>query len=89
MASDSLKLYGAIYVALISLAASKWLFFHIPSFSYWDAFAAVMVAAAIKTLLIVGYFQHLRWENRSLTGLMGVALSLTLLLMAAASFSIV
>lgn len=89
MASDSLKLYGAIYVALISLAASKWLFFHIPAFSYWDAFAAVMVAATIKTLLIVGYFQHLRWENRSLTGLMGVALSLTLLLMAAASFSIV
>lgn len=89
MASDSLKLYGAIYVALIVLAGSKWLVFNIPSFGYWDAFAAVMVAAALKTMLIVGYFQHLRWENRSLTGLMGVALALVLLLMAAASYSIV
>jgi len=36
----------------------------------------------------VGYFQHLRWERRSLTGLMALALLLFLLLMVAASFSV-
>jgi cytochrome c oxidase subunit 4 len=88
MASDSLKLYTAIYVALLALAASKYLFFHTLPFGYWQAFAATMVAAGLKTSLIVGYFQHLRSENRSLTGLMALSLGLVLLLMAAASYSI-
>lgn len=88
MASDSLKLYTGIYVALLALAASKYLFFHTLSFGYWQALAATMVAAALKTGLIVGYFQHLRSENRSLTGLMALSLGLVLLLMAAASYSV-
>jgi cytochrome c oxidase subunit 4 len=46
------------------------------------------VIATVKTLLIVAYFQHLKWENRSLTYLMGLALALTMLLMAAATYSI-
>lgn len=44
--------------------------------------------ATVKTLLIVAYFQHLRWENRSLTYVMSLALALTMLLMAAATYSI-
>jgi cytochrome c oxidase subunit 4 len=88
MASDSLKLYGAIYVALLALAASKFIFFHYDFFTYWQAFGATMTAASLKTLLIVGYFQHLRWENRSLSALMAQALALALLLMMAASYSI-
>lgn len=88
MATDSIKFYTAIYVALLALAGSKFLFFHLPFFGYWDAFAATMVAASFKTLLIAGYFQHLRYENRSLSWLMALALSLVILLMAAASYSI-
>lgn len=88
MASDSLKLYTGIYVALVALAASKYLFFHTLPFGYWQAFAATMIAASLKTGLIVGYYQHLRSENRSLTWLMGLSLGLALLLMAAASYSI-
>lgn len=88
MASDSLKLYTGIYIALIALAASKYLFFHTLPFSYWQAFAATMVAAILKTSLIVGYYQHLRSENRSLTWLMTLSLGLVLLLMAAASYSV-
>lgn len=88
MASDSLKLYAGIYVALVALAASKWVFFNIPFFGYWEAFVATMVAATLKTSLIVGYYQHLRSENRSLTYLMALSLGLVLLLMAAASYSI-
>ena len=88
MASDSVKLYALIYVALVGLAASKFVFFHFEYFGYWQAFAATMVAASMKTALIVGYYQHLRWENRSLTALMVQALALALLLMMAASYSI-
>ncbi len=88
MATDSIKLYTLIYVALLALAASKWLFFNIPFFGYWEAFAGTMVSAVMKTALIVGYYQHLRWENRSLTWLMALSLGLVLLLMSAASYSI-
>ena len=89
MASDHLKLYTAIYVALLVLAASKFVFFEFDQFfTYGQAFAGTMVAAAIKSVLIVAYFQHLRWENRSLTYLMSLALALALLLMAAAAYSI-
>lgn len=83
-----MKLYAAIYVALIGLAASKFVFFHFDFFTYWQAFAATMTAATLKTGLIVGYYQHLRWENRSLAALMAQALVLALLLMVAASYSV-
>lgn len=88
MATDSIKLYTAIYVALLALAASKYVFFNVPFFGYWEAFAATMGAAVMKTGLIAGYYQHLRWENTSLTWLMAVTLGLVMLLMAAAGFSI-
>ncbi len=89
MASDSVKLYAAIYVALLVLAASKFVFFEFDQFfTYGQAFTGTMVAAVIKSVLIVGYFQHLRWENRSLTYVMLLALGLAMLLMAAATYSI-
>lgn len=88
MATDSIKLYTAIYVALVALAASKFIYFHVEFFSYWQAFGATMISAALKTILIAGYYQHLRWENRSLSWLMALSLGLVALLMAAASYSI-
>lgn len=88
MATDSIKLYTAIYVALLALAASKYIFFNVPFFGYWEAFGATMASAVAKTALIAGYYQHLRWENRSLTWLMLLSVALVVLLMAAASYSI-
>lgn len=80
------RLYAIIYVALLVLAASKWGFFQV--FDYWTAVSLTMVTAAMKTTLIVGYFQHLRYEPRSLTWLILGAFVAVLLLGAAASFSI-
>jgi cytochrome c oxidase subunit 4 len=57
-------------------------------FDYWIAVGGTMALITAKSLLIVAYYQHLRWENRSLTGLMALATTLFLLLMVAASFSI-
>jgi cytochrome c oxidase subunit 4 len=86
MASDSLRFYGVIYVALLVAATLKVVFER--TFDYWIAVGSILVLASIKTLLIVGYFQHLRWERRSLSGLMALALTLFALLMVAASFSV-
>lgn len=89
MASDSLKLYGAIYAGLLVLAFLNWAFFETGSlFTYEQALVGALVIAVLKTVLIVAYFMHLRSENRSLTYLMGLALALALLLMAAATYSI-
>lgn len=90
MSDDSLKLYTAIYVALLVAAAMNFVLFEAEflDFTYAQAFGGTMVIAAVKTVLIVAYFQHLRWENRSLTYVMTLALALTMLLMAAATYSI-
>lgn len=82
----TVRFYGLIYVLLIALAVSKFLFFQF--FDYWAAFAATLGSAGVKTALIAGYYQHLAEEPRSLTYLMFLGLALVLLLMAAATFSI-
>ncbi|WP_049982535.1 cytochrome C oxidase subunit IV family protein [Halorubrum sp. BV1] len=90
MSSDSLKLYSAIYVALLVAATLNFILFEADflAFTYAQAVGGTLVIATVKTLLIVAYFQHLRWENRSLTYVMALALALTMLLMAAATYSI-
>ena len=87
MATDSIKFYGLIYVALLALAASKFGFFQVFE-GYWMPFILTLISAGIKTALIVAYYQHLRWENPSLTWLMALAAALFLLLMSAATYSI-
>ena len=90
MAHDSVKLYSTIYVALLVAATLNFALFETSfiEFTYTQAIIGTLVIASVKTLLIVAYFQHLRWENRSLTYVMGLALALTMLLMAAATYSI-
>lgn len=82
----SVKLYVVIYAVLLILAAAKWGFFTF--FDYWTAMGLTLVSAGVKTALIAGYFQHLRYEPRSLTVLMLMALFAVVLLAVAASFSI-
>lgn len=86
MASDSIRFYGLIYVALMVLAALSVVLER--TLDYWTAVGGILLFSTLKTLLIVGYYQHLRWERRSLTGLMALALLLFVLLMVAASFSV-
>ena len=90
MAHDSVKLYSAIYVALLVAATLNFALFETSfiEFTYVQAIVGTLVIASVKTLLIVSYFMHLRWENRSLTYVMGLAFALTMLLMAAATYSI-
>lgn len=82
----SLRWYTFVYVALLGLAVSKYAFFEV--LEYNVALTLTMVAAAIKTSLIVGYYQHLRHEPRILTVLIFTAFMGVVILGAAASFSI-
>lgn len=82
----NVRLYSIVYVALLALAVSKWVFFEF--LAYGVAVGLTMVTASIKTLLIVGYYQHLRYEPRILSILMFTAFLAVLILGAAASFSI-
>lgn len=82
----SVRLYVLIYVLLMALAASKFLFFQF--FDYEAAVTGTLGAASLKTILIAGFYQHLAHEPKSLTRLMLLTLFLLLLLMSAASYSI-
>lgn len=89
MASDSIKLYSLVYAGLVGLALLNYVLFEGGlDLAYDISFAGTMVIAVLKTLLVVAFFMHLKWENRSLTYLMVLALALTMLLMSAATYSI-
>lgn len=82
----NVRLYAIVYVALLTLACSKWAFFEF--LDYGVALGLTLITASTKTLLIVGYYQHLRYEPRILSVLMFTAFLAVVTLGAAASFSI-
>lgn len=82
----SVRWYAIVYVALLALAFSKWAFFEF--LEYGVALSLTMVTASMKTLLIVGYYQHLRHEPRILSLLMLTAFIGVVILGVAASYSI-
>lgn len=83
----SLKLYTGIYVVLFVFATAQVLV-EFAGLEYWTALTLIMVLSLIKAVLVAGYYQHLRFEPRSLTYLMGIGLAVVLALTFAASFSV-
>jgi cytochrome c oxidase subunit 4 len=85
------KLYTAIYVVLFVFAtlqvAVERMGLLEPG-TYWLAFGAIMVLSFVKAVIVAAYFQHLRWEPRSLTYLVLLGLSGALALTLAAGYSI-
>jgi len=55
---------------------------------YWVAVGAIAVLSVIKAVFVAGYYQHLKFEPRSLTYLVLGGLVAVMFLTAAASFSI-
>jgi cytochrome c oxidase subunit 4 len=86
----SLKFYTGIYVVLFVLATVQALVESVGMLesSYWLAFALIGVLSVAKALAVAGYFQHLRWEPRSLSYLMLIGTLAALALTMAASYSI-
>lgn len=83
----STKLYTAIY-AVLFVSATVQVLVEFAGLAYWTAFAAIIVLSVMKAVLVAAYFQHLRFEPRSLTYLIASGLATALALTMAASYSI-
>lgn len=81
------RTYALIYVVLLVLGTAKFVFFEI-DIPESTAIGATIVLAVVKSLLIAGYFQHLREEPRSITYMMATAVFMVFLLTVAAGYSI-
>ena len=86
----SMKLYTVIYVVLFAFATAQVAveFAGLLDSLYWTAFAIIIVLSAVKAVLVAGYYQHLRFEPRSLSYLIGTGLLGALALTFAAAYSI-
>ena len=82
-----LKLYTAIYVVLFAFATVQF-FVEQAGMAYWLAFAVIIALSFVKALLVAIYYQHLRWEPRSISYVMFTGLVAALALTTAAAFSI-
>jgi len=82
------RLYTAIYVVLFAFATLQVYVEQAGGFPYWTAFWAIIALSAVKALLVAWYYQHLKWEPRSVSATMFTALMAALALTAAAAYSI-
>ena len=82
-----LKLYTAIYVVLF-VSATLQVLVEQAGMEYTVALAIIMVLSFVKAAIVAGYYQHLRWEPRSLTYLMGIGLLAVVALTVASTYSI-
>jgi cytochrome c oxidase subunit 4 len=82
-----LTLYAGAYVVLFGLATAQVLV-ESAGLSYRLALAVILGLSVVKALLVAGYYQHLRFEPRSLTYLTGLGLLAALALTVASTYSI-
>jgi len=82
-----LKLYTAIYVVLFALATAQTLV-EFAGLDYWVGLWTILALSFLKAVIVAGYYQHLRWEPRSISFVMLVGLLAALALTIASSYSI-
>lgn len=82
-----IKLYTAIYVVLFVLATGQTLV-ESAGLDYWVGLWVILGLSFVKALFVAAYYQHLRWEPRSVSFVMLVGLLAALALTIAASYSI-
>jgi len=83
------RLYTAIYVVLFVLATVQVVLEgYLTEELYWAVFAGIMVLSLAKAVVVAGYYQHLRWEPRSVSNLVATGLLAAVVLTVAAAYSI-
>ena len=84
------KLYTVIYVALFVLATAQVVVEYAGFLEsmYWVALGAIMALSLVKAVAVAGYYQHLLYEPRSISYLIGIGLLAAIALAVAASYSI-
>jgi cytochrome c oxidase subunit 4 len=85
-----IKTYTIIFVVLFAFATLQVVVETLGYLDemYWGAVGAIAVLSVIKAVFVAGYYQHLRYEPRSVTYLVLGGLVAVMFLTAAASFSI-
>ncbi|NHN61347.1 MULTISPECIES: cytochrome C oxidase subunit IV family protein [Halorussus] len=83
-----LKLYTAIYVVLFAFATVQLLVEQSGGLPYWTAFWVIIALSFVKAVMVAWYYQHLKWEPRSVSFTMFVGLLAALALTTAAAYSI-
>lgn len=86
----TIKLYAAIYVVLFAFATGQVLVERagILHELYWLGFGVILTLSVIKALFVAGWYQHLRFEPRSIAFVALTGLTTALVLTIAASYSI-
>jgi cytochrome c oxidase subunit 4 len=84
------RLYTLIYVALFVLATAQVAVevAGLVDSMYWVALGAILALSLLKAVAVAGYYQHLFYEPRSISYLIGIGLLAALALAIAASYSI-
>jgi cytochrome c oxidase subunit 4 len=83
---SNVRLYTVVYVLLMALAIGKVAFS-----TFFDGaleLTLLMAAATVKSAMIVWYYQHLKWEPRSIKFVMAMGVFAVFLLTVAATFSL-
>lgn len=83
----STKLYTVIYVVLFVFATAQ-VAIEFTNIAYWVAVTAILVLSVIKAVVVAAYYQHLKYEPRSITYVMLSGLLTAIALTFAASYSI-
>jgi len=83
-----LRLYAGIYVVLFVVATAQVFVERAGGLPYWTAFWVILALSLGKALVVAWYYQHLKWEPRSVSATMFTGLLAALALTAAAAYSI-
>lgn len=84
------KLYSVIFVVLFVLATVQAALEYTGLLEqfYWPVFGLMMVLSFAKAYYVAGYFQHLKYEPRYVSYVVGAGLLAALALTVAAAYSI-
>ena len=87
---SNIRIYTIMFVVLMVFSTTQALveMTGLLEQAYWVAFGAIMVLSSIKAVIVAGWYQHLRWEPRSVTYLAASALMVVVALTTAAAYSI-
>jgi cytochrome c oxidase subunit 4 len=87
---SQIKTYTIMFVVLMVLSTSQAVleFTGLLGEYYWPILGVIMVLSTIKAVVVAGWYQHLRYEPRSVTYMVASGVLAVIALTAAASYSI-
>jgi len=87
---SQIRTYSIMFVVLMAFSTAQAMleFTGLLEEYYWTIFAVIMVLSTIKAVVVAGWYQHLRYEPRSVTYMMASGLLAVVALTTAAAYSI-